>query len=53
MKKGVRNAMAVDTVNAKTGETQDCPNCGNMIGAQAGSKEAICKNCGYKDPCCE
>ena len=32
---------------------QPCPRCGTLIGAIAGSKEAICKNCGFKDPCCE
>lgn len=34
-------------------EKQKCPNCGEPIGVVAGSKEAICKNCGFKDPCCE
>jgi ribosomal protein L32 len=34
-------------------EKQKCPNCGHLIGVVAGSKEAICKNCGFKDPCCE
>lgn len=34
-------------------ETQKCPVCGHEIGAVAGSKEAICTNCGFKDPCCE
>lgn len=33
--------------------TQDCPKCGFIIGALAGSVDAICKNCGFKDPCCE
>jgi hypothetical protein len=33
--------------------TQPCPVCNLPIGALAGSKEAICLNCGYKDPCCE
>lgn len=33
--------------------TQPCPVCNLPIGALAGSKEAICQNCGYKDPCCE
>lgn len=32
-------------------DSQPCPVCGFAIGAQAGSKEAICTNCGYKDPC--
>ncbi len=32
---------------------QDCPVCGNKIGIVAGSKDAICANCGFKDPCCE
>jgi len=34
-------------------EEQDCPVCGIPIGVVAGSKEAICGNCGFKDPCCE
>lgn len=34
-------------------KTQPCPRCNFPIGAVAGSKEAICRNCGYKDPCCE
>ena len=33
--------------------TQPCPVCNFLIGALAGSKDAICQNCGYKDPCCE
>jgi predicted RNA-binding Zn-ribbon protein involved in translation (DUF1610 family) len=33
--------------------SQPCPQCGFLIGIIAGSKEAICKNCGFKDPCCE
>lgn len=37
----------------KERETQKCPQCGYEIGVVAGSKEAICKNCGFKDPCCE
>lgn len=32
---------------------QSCPVCGEPIGIIAGSKEAICTNCGFKDPCCE
>jgi predicted RNA-binding Zn-ribbon protein involved in translation (DUF1610 family) len=34
-------------------DKQDCPVCGNKIGIVAGSKDAICNNCGFKDPCCE
>jgi hypothetical protein len=34
-------------------ESQPCLVCGGAIGVVAGSKEAICTNCGYKDPCCE
>ena len=33
--------------------TQPCPRCNFPIGVVAGSKEAICTNCGFKDPCCE
>ncbi len=32
---------------------QFCPICGNIIGIMPGSADAICKNCGFKDPCCE
>ena len=32
---------------------QPCPKCGFLIGALAVSVEAICNNCGFKDPCCE
>jgi len=32
---------------------QFCPVCSEIIGVLAGSRDAICKNCGYKDPCCE
>lgn len=34
-------------------QKQDCPVCGSKIGVVAGSKDAICTNCGFKDPCCE
>lgn len=33
--------------------TQPCPNCGEVIGALPGGRDATCKNCGFKDPCCE
>lgn len=32
---------------------QLCPLCKYPIGLLPGSLDAICKNCGYKDPCCE
>ncbi len=31
---------------------QECPNCDNEMVGIAGRKDAICKNCGYKEPCC-
>lgn len=31
---------------------QDCPRCGMSMVAIAGSKLAVCGNCGYKEPCC-
>jgi predicted RNA-binding Zn-ribbon protein involved in translation (DUF1610 family) len=37
----------------KDPKKQPCPQCGYLIGNIAGSKEAICRNCGFKDPCCE
>lgn len=32
---------------------QLCPVCKDIIGIMPGSRDATCKNCGYKDPCCE
>ena len=31
---------------------QPCLQCGYPISEVAGSKAAICPNCGFKDPCC-
>jgi len=31
---------------------QQCLQCGNLISDVAGSKAAVCSNCGFKDPCC-
>lgn len=33
--------------------TQKCPLCGRKISALPGTRDAVCRNCGYKDPCCE
>jgi len=33
--------------------TQLCPVCKTPIGDMPGSRDALCHNCGYKDPCCE
>lgn len=39
---------------SKTGlPRQFCPKCGEVIGAMPGGRDATCKICGYKDPCCE
>jgi len=32
---------------------QLCPVCKEVIGLMPGSRDAVCHNCGYKDPCCE
>jgi hypothetical protein len=32
---------------------QNCPLCGEKISALPGTRDAICQNCGFKDPCCE
>ncbi|MBP7832380.1 MAG: hypothetical protein KA035_01270 [Candidatus Levybacteria bacterium] len=32
---------------------QYCPVCETVIGAFPGGRDATCKNCGFKDPCCE
>jgi hypothetical protein len=29
-----------------------CPNCGALMPAIRGSKQAVCPNCGFKDSCC-
>ncbi len=46
----------VNEKNVKTQEayfrTQACPVCTTPIGDMPGSKDAVCRNCGYKDPCC-
>lgn len=31
---------------------QRCPVCGSEMSAIAGSKDAICGNCGFKESCC-
>ena len=33
--------------------TQLCPVCKTPMGDMPGSRDAVCKNCGFKDPCCE
>lgn len=38
--------------NVKVPPTQECPNCGALMLAVAGRKDAICNHCGYKEPCC-
>lgn len=32
---------------------QLCPVCKESMGLMPGSRDAVCHNCGYKDPCCE
>jgi hypothetical protein len=32
---------------------QPCLVCGKFMGDMPGTRDAVCKNCGYKDPCCE
>lgn len=49
----LQNQTETKEVKILTRPTQPCPMCGTPIGTVAGSKEAICKNCGFKDPCCE
>jgi hypothetical protein len=34
-------------------QKQLCPVCKTPMGLMPGSRDAICQNCGYKDPCCE
>lgn len=34
-------------------DRQLCPVCKKEIGLMPGSRDAVCHNCGYKDPCCE
>ncbi len=33
--------------------TQLCPVCKTPMGDMPGSRDAVCHNCGFKDPCCE
>lgn len=37
----------------KQAKAQLCPVCKEPMGLMPGSRDAICHNCGYKDPCCE
>lgn len=32
---------------------QSCLLCGEKISVLPGTHDALCKNCGFKDPCCE
>lgn len=41
------------TVCKNNVEGQLCPVCKQAMGLMPGSRDAICHNCGYKDPCCE
>lgn len=49
--------MSSDNATQKTSEyilrTQQCPVCKTPIGDMPGTRDAICHNCGFKDPCCE
>lgn len=47
---GIYEYIIGDGINLKG---QLCPVCKYIIGLLPGSPDAICKNCGYKDPCCE
>jgi DNA-directed RNA polymerase subunit RPC12/RpoP len=31
----------------------NCPVCGEKISAVPGTRDALCQNCGYKEPCCD
>lgn len=41
------------TIKKNNVDGQLCPVCKEEIGLMPGSHDAICNNCGYKDPCCE
>jgi hypothetical protein len=32
---------------------QSCPLCDAPMGDMPGMRDAVCHNCGFKDPCCE
>jgi DNA-directed RNA polymerase subunit RPC12/RpoP len=37
----------------KSENERSCPECGlQSIFGMPGGRDAVCKNCGYKDPCC-
>lgn len=37
----------------KSENERNCPECGlPSIFGMPGGRDAVCKNCGYKDPCC-
>lgn len=39
--------------NINSLRTQLCPVCKTPMGDMPGSRDAVCHNCGFKDPCCE
>ncbi len=41
------------TDNFNNPQQQLCPVCKETMGLMPGTRDAICHNCGYKDPCCE
>ena len=40
-------------VGEQYAHVQLCPVCKSPMSDMPGTPDAICKNCGYKDPCCE
>lgn len=43
----------MDKVEDESDNLRECPECGLVtLKGMPGGKDAICDNCGYKDPCC-
>jgi hypothetical protein len=40
-------------IETSTTRVQLCPLCKEIMSDMPGTRDAVCKNCGYKDPCCE
>jgi hypothetical protein len=41
-----------DDMKARRAPVAPCPQCGFPMMAVRGSKDAVCRNCGFKDSCC-
>jgi len=48
-----KDSSIYEYLNIKGIRFQLCPVCKSEMGDMPGSRDAVCPECGYKDPCCE